>query len=153
MFLTVNTTGETKRTPRRKEKDNAKSGIVYIMKMVLDDDIVIYKIGVTSRRTVYERFFENLSAFFMSYRYIPRTTLIKHSRTTDYFKAEKMLHNEYAGYSYTFDKKFSGCTEYVKIEDIDTLKETYMRIIAECKECKLPEEEYPEIEIPEIPGM
>ena len=133
-FLTINKKGDTKRTPKKPEGSKVyKSGIVYLMKCELDDGVVVIKIGVTGRANVMERFMENISAFFMCHRYVPRTTLIKFSRTKDYYKAETLLHRLYVESKYTFIDKFQGSSEYFIIEDEDKLKDEYARILKECQ--------------------
>lgn len=135
MFLTIKKDGTTKRKSKKKEKRQYASGIVYLMKMELDCGTNVIKIGVTGRSNVQERFLENVSAFFMTHRYIPRTTLLKFSRTTDYYKAETLLHQKYKENKYLFPTKFQGSSEYFIIEDEDALKEFYLETLTECK-CK-----------------
>ena len=133
-FLTVDKTGKTKRTSKKKEgKKVYASGTVYLMKCILDCGTTVIKIGVTGRSNIQERLMENLSAFFMLHRYIPRTTLLKFSKTNDYFRAETLLHQMYKDSSYTFPEKFQGSSEYFVIENEDKLKEDYAKIMIECK--------------------
>ncbi len=77
---------------------------------------------------------ENINAFFTCHRYIPHTTLIKYSRTADYFLAEKKLHNIYKDNRYLFDKKFQGFSEYFVIDDEDALVDHYLRVMQECSD-------------------
>ncbi len=134
MFLTVGEKGKTKRTPKKKEGGKVyASGIVYLMKCQLDDGDIVIKIGVTGRQNVQERILENLSAFFSVHRYFPRTTLLKFSRTTDYYKAEAMLHEVYKDKRYKFETSFQGNTEYFIGLDEDELKSKYLEVMDSCK--------------------
>ena len=156
MFLTVNQKGDTKRIPKKKEGTKKyATGIVYLIKMELDNGDTIIKIGVTGRKSVQDRLMENISAFFMCHRYIPRTTLIKHSRTKDYFRAEKLLHRIYKKDKYVFEKQFQGYSEYFQISDVDKLKELYCTILADCQtiEGEKPPKPRKLPETPECPGM
>jgi len=133
--LTINGKGDTKRTPKKKEgKKQRSKGIVYLMRTQLRNGDVVIKIGVTGRLNVQERFMENLSAFFMCHRYVPYTTLLKFSKTKDYYKAETMLHQMYKADRYFFEKEFQGMSEYFVVDDEEALVEAYVKIMKECQE-------------------
>lgn len=134
-FLTVDETGKTIRTPKKKEgKRQYATGIVYLIKMELDCGTTVIKIGVTGRKFVVERLSENLMSFFQKFRYVPRTTMLKFSRCGDYFGAETALHKMYVDTKFSFEEEFQGCTEYFCIKDEEKLKDDYDKILKEYKD-------------------
>lgn len=104
-------------------------GMVYIFKMMLDDDVVIYKVGITSRERIEERLGEVLMSFFTQYRYVPRTT-VKRFRKVDNPKGiEGKLHKLLEEYRYCSEKVFSGCTEFFHGIEEDELLRMYDEVI------------------------
>jgi len=133
-FLKVSTDGKatnrrSSKKSKKKEYPRKKDGMVYLIKMVLDDGTVIVKIGITTRRSIVERLAENVIGFFTCYRYIPRTTVKRHKRTPYYTEIEAYLHKVFEKSNYKFDKKFGGSTEYFEIEDMDGLLYGYDEVM------------------------
>ena len=133
-FLKVGADGKatnrrTSKKSKKKEYPRKKDGMVYLIKMVLDCGKVIVKIGITTRRSIVERLAENVIGFFNTYRYIPRTTVKRHSRTPYYTEVEAYLHKVYEKDNHKFSKKFGGSTEYFEIEDIDGLVYGYDEVM------------------------
>ena len=114
----------------RKTRVKKIDGIVYLIKMELDTGEIVYKIGMTTRNSVGDRLGEVVVGFFMKYRYIPRTTDKKYTRFPNYLEVEKLLHKHYETVNYKFDKKFSGSTEFFKIEDEKELIKKYMSLLS-----------------------
>lgn len=106
-----------------------EEGIVYIFKFVLDCGTVVYKIGITGREEVYDRLSEILIHFLKVYRYVPRTSMKKFSKCKHNRLVEETLHKEFAEYSYKFDKKFGGYTEYFSGLDEEVLISRYEELI------------------------
>lgn len=133
-FLTVGANGTTKHRRHSKKSKATEfpqrvSGMVYLIKMVLDEDTTVVKIGITTRRSIVERLAENVIGFFNTYRYIPRTTVKKYSRTPYYREIESHLHKVYKEDNYKFDKKFDGSTEYFYLRDEKALIEYYTKVM------------------------
>ena len=100
-----------------------KIGICYIIKMKLKpngsnggEPIVVYKIGVT-HRSINERLAEIVMAFFNVYRYIPETSLVRFTKSSNYLTMEKNLHRKYSKHKYSFDKSFVGYSEFFEFDD------------------------------------
>lgn len=132
-FLTVGSTGEIKtrrNSKKKKEYPRKKDAMVYLIKMVLDCGKTVVKIGITTRKSIHDRLMENVLAFFMTYRYIPRTSVKKFSRTPYYTEVEAYLHRTYKEKQTVFEKQFQGWTEYFDVEDIDELVATYEMVMA-----------------------
>ena len=104
-------------------------GMVYVFKMILDEDVVVYKVGITSRDRIEERLGEVLMSFFTQYRYVPRTT-VKRFRKVDNPKGiEGKLHKLLEEYRYCSEKVFSGCTEFFHGIEEDELLRMYDEVI------------------------
>ena len=105
-------------------------GITYIIKMVLDDGTVIYKVGVTARDTIYDRLSEILISMFKQLRYVPRTTVKRCGKSNRYEHIERSLLKSYESSRYIFDKKFSGSTEFIRCADECELLGRYDNLIS-----------------------
>lgn len=101
-----------------------EEGIVYIIKMVLDDGTVIYKIGVTKRK-IEDRLAEIVIDIFKKLRYIPRTSLKRFQKSTAYEHIEAELLELYSIYKYKWDITFGGCTEFIYDVDEEELLAEY----------------------------
>lgn len=97
-----------------KSKATVKSGEgrVYLLKVLLDDGKIVYKIGMCNSDRSTDRMMEILQSFFKVYRYIPRCELKRDRKATDALDTEQKLHSKYEKYSFKFDKKFGGSTEF-----------------------------------------
>ena len=133
-FLKV---GDGKVTNRRNTKKSKKKtysrkaqGIVYLIKLKLDCGKTIFKIGITTRRSINDRLLENVLAHFMTYRYIPRTSVKKFSKTEYYTEVEAYLHRVFKDRQHKFDKPFGGSTEYFEVPE-DELIEMYEKVMAD----------------------
>lgn len=116
---------------RRARARKGNIGKVYIFKLILADDTVVYKIGITTRSKIEDRLGEVLMTFFTKYRYVPRTTVKKFKACEGHLDKEKKLHKMYADYKYIFDKKFSGSTEFFRIEDEKMLVKNYDNVLSD----------------------
>lgn len=114
---------------KKTEYPRKATGMVYLIKMVLDCGTMVVKIGITTRRSVTERLAENVIGFFNNYRYIPRTTVKRHSRTPYYTEVEAHLHKVYKEDNYVFLKKFGGSTEYFVLRDEEALLKYYDEVM------------------------
>lgn len=119
-------TATSRRNSKKKKVFPRKAeGIVYIIKSILRDGTILYKIGYTTRRGINERLAENMLGFFTQYRYIPETDVRKYSKTPYYSEIEALFHRGYNDCRYEFDKKFGGCTEWFQITDEEKLIKLY----------------------------
>lgn len=105
-------------------KDEQK--IVYIFKFTLRRDDDIFKIGITSRSDVQQRYSEVLLAFYQQFRYVPNSSIRRFSGCNDAEAAEKELLQ--LGKPVNFQKKFSGYSEF-RFVDEDELLEAYDIIV------------------------
>jgi len=103
-------------------------GIVYILIMVIDG-YEVYKIGVTSRETVYERSLEILSSHCSQYRFYPYMKPKRFRKTSNIYEKEKALHNYFEECRYTPEKPFGGSTELFDIDNLEHLLDVYVRVL------------------------
>lgn len=105
-------------------KDEQK--IVYVFKLSLRRDDDIFKIGITSRSDVQQRYSEVLIAFYQQFRYVPNSSIRRFSSCADAESAEKQLLA--LGTPVNFQKKFAGYSEFRFINE-DELLEAYDIIV------------------------
>ena len=105
-------------------KDEQK--IVYIFKFTLRRDDDIFKIGITSRSDIQQRYSEVLLAFYQQFRYVPNSSIRRFSGCNDAEAAERELLQ--LGKPVNFQKKFSGYSEF-RFVDEDELLEAYDIIV------------------------
>ncbi len=87
-------------------------GRIYIFKFTLDTGKVIHKVGLCYSDRATDRMFEVLRAFFTIYRYVPKCELKRDKKVLIPNLVEKHLHKLLDDWSYSFDKKFGGSTEF-----------------------------------------
>jgi len=105
-----------------KPKEPSEFGRLYVFRIVLRNSLALWKVGITSSEDRYEdRFFEVLRGFFTQYRYVPEAKICKAVKTRVPRLLERHMHELLAEYSYTFDKKFGGSTEFFKDLDEEVL--------------------------------
>jgi len=102
--------------------------LVYILKVQLATGQVLYKIGVSKEKRHMDRMMEVLKDFFIKYRYVPFTSMKRFRVFPDAYEVERILHQRYKEYKYTFDKKFCGCTEFFTIGNEEDLLEFYEQL-------------------------
>lgn len=96
-------------------------GIVYVLYMWVDDEMVI-KIGVTGRR-IEERVVEILVSYYHQYRVFPKLYPKRFRKTNKPMEKEQALHKYFADSKHRFDKKFSGSSEYFAgIDEAELMK-------------------------------
>ena len=110
---------------RPQDKNEANISRVYIFRIVLDDGTVLHKIGKSSGTSSKVRLLSVLDSFFNAYRYIPRSSIRRDKRTLCPFALEGHMHKMLEEYSYKFDKKFSGSTEFFSDLDEEVLLEYF----------------------------
>lgn len=98
-------------------KDEQK--IVYIFKFTLKRDDDIFKIGITSRSDIHQRYLEVLLAFYQQFRYVPNSSIRRFSGCADAEAAEKKLLE--LGEPVNFQKKFAGYSEFRFINEEELL--------------------------------
>lgn len=93
-------------------EQKSKHGRLYIFKFTLDNDVVVYKIGMCHSARALDRMMEVLRAFFKVYRYVPRCELRRDKKVLIPRLVEKHIHGLLEEWSYIFNKKFDGSTEF-----------------------------------------
>ena len=104
-------------------KDNPY-GRVYIFELVLEDGTELYKVGMVnsdSMSRVTDRLMEVLRSFFMVYRYVPKSRIVKAKKFLIPYYVETHLHKLLAELKYKSDKKFDGSNELFADVDLDEL--------------------------------
>lgn len=126
----------TRRRASKKTRNSKRrpEGIVYILKMYLGDKAdmqVVYKIGVTARKTraLESRISEICTDHYVKHRYFPYVEPRKFSKTPYYFEVEAYLHKKYKANRYYAPTQFDGCTELFTIEDEEELLEHYKEVM------------------------
>jgi len=100
-----------------KPKKDTEFGRLYVIKMILKDGTEVHKVGMTNSDRSTDRMMEILRSFFMKYRYVPYTELRRDKKVRIPYIVETYMHNLLEEYSYTFDKKFDGSSEYFSIDE------------------------------------
>ena len=106
------------------------SGILYVLVVRLDCGTEVYKVGVTKRK-IEERVAEILTSFWLSYRYFPYCYPKRFKSTEEVYSKEAKIHKELEEFSYKFDKRFGGHTEFFSGIPLDVLLEKYESVINE----------------------
>ena len=114
--------------------------LCYIMKFEMRDDLVLYKIGITTRPMA-KRLSEVVMSLFSAYRYIPLTSVRKFTASNGFRHIEANMHKRYNEYKYEMDKKVSGRTEFFKIDESEeeAMIEYYCELLEEYKDVELKE--------------
>jgi len=86
-------------------------GRLYVIKMVLPDNLVIYKIGMTNSNRATDRLMEILRSWFTAYRFVPYTELKLDREVTTPRQIESLAHKILKDFRWTPDKKVDGGTE------------------------------------------
>lgn len=103
-------------------EDNDPYGRVYIFELELQDGTVVRKVGMVnsdSMGRVTDRLMEVLRSFFMQYRYVPKSRIVKAKKFRIPYYVETYLHRLLDDIRYKFDKKFDGCKEFFVDLDVD----------------------------------
>lgn len=96
-------------------------GTVYVLQMWIDDEMVV-KIGITGRR-IEERVVEILVSYYHQYRVFPKLYPKRFRKVGNPAEKEQALHKYFANRKHSFDKKFSGSSEYFAgIDETELLK-------------------------------
>jgi hypothetical protein len=93
---------------------------VYVIKIVLPDDTVIHKIGMTNSPRSADRMMEILRSWFMAYRFVPYTELRLDMECRDAYKLEQYIHKILDKNRFEPDLKVDGGTEM--FADINELR-------------------------------
>ncbi len=110
-------------------KTNAdNSGILYVLVVRLDCGTEVYKVGVTKRK-IEERVAEILTSFWLSYRYFPYCYPKRFKSTEEVYSKEAKMHKELEEFSYKFDKRFGGHTEFFSGVELEKILEIYENTI------------------------
>lgn len=88
--------------------------------MVLPDDTIIYKIGMTNSNRSVKRMLEILHSWFSSYRFIPYSELRLDMECTCPAELEKHIHRVLDSHQFIPHKKVSGGTEM--FTDLDEIR-------------------------------
>ena len=93
---------------------------VYVIKIVLPDNTVIHKIGMTNSPRSADRMMEILRSWFMAYRFVPYTELRLDMECRDAYKLEQYIHKILDKNRFEPDLKVDGGTEM--FADINELR-------------------------------
>lgn len=110
-----------------KVKKDTDAGILYILIMKIDD-MTVYKVGVTKRK-VEERVCEILTSFFITYRFFPYCYPKRFKTVDAVYNKEAEMHRLLKEYSHSFDKPFSGSTEFFTGLELEELLKIYEGVI------------------------
>lgn len=105
------------------------SGKLYVMRFWLDDEEIVYKVGVTTRKPE-DRLMDILLSYYKGNRYVPRCDIKRFRTVDDVFGKEAILLASLQEFRYNSEKKFSGCTEMFQGIDEPSLLELYDRVVA-----------------------
>ena len=93
--------GSYRKRKRTTNKSKTKIGYVYVLKLTLDTNEILYKIGYS--KDVYRRVSE--------YPFKVEVLYIFSGTQYDTYRYEQLIHQEYSYYRYYPSVKFSGYTE------------------------------------------
>lgn len=102
-------------------------GILYLLVLEIEDTVV-YKVGMTTR-DIEDRVAEILKDYFKKYRYFPKCTPKRFTKTEDVFGKEAMMHRILKEYKFKAVKKFDGSNELFSGIELDVLLELYKKCI------------------------
>ena len=96
---------------------------VYVIKMVLPDDSVVHKIGMTNTPRSTDRMMEILRSWFVAYRFVPYAELRLDMECRDAYKLEQYIHRILNANQFIPDKKVDGGTEmFTDINEIRVIQ-------------------------------
>ena len=98
-------------------------GRLYVLRITLRCGKRVHKVGMTHSDRSTDRMLEILRSFFNTYRYVPMCELRKDKEVLIPLLVERHFHDILDEWSYTFDKKFDGCTEFFENLDEDVILE------------------------------
>ena len=82
-----------------------------MLKLVLPDDTVVFKVGMTNSNRATDRMMEVVRSWFNSYRFVPYTSLRLDREVENPLELEQAVHKVLAEYNWIPDKKVDGGTE------------------------------------------
>ena len=104
----------SKQKPKRTRYSNSKLGYVYILKLIISDKEICYKVGYSNNP--YRRINE--------YPFKCEMLYVFESTQSIAYKYEQLIHNNYSYYRYYPSIKFTGYTEvYVCIVGLKLLRD------------------------------
>ena len=116
--------------PKGRKSVKTDSGYVYVLRIELEG-VVIYKVGITSRKSVHTRCLEvMLSICESGIGYFPKTEILRAEKTFNHFAMESEMHRLFKEYSFIPDTEFSGHTELFCGMEESLLLSEYDRVIA-----------------------
>ena len=99
---------------KRKEHKVRENGTVYLLEIVLGDDLV-YKVGATAN-SARHRALQLIEGMESVYGYFPMVRILKEERCLNYYQVEKRIHKQLSEYGYVSCKTFVGHTEVFQCE-------------------------------------
>ena len=104
---------------RRSPKNH--SGVVYILRIILDD-VVTYKVGITTKTVVF-RVKQIIEGVYKTYGYFPEVRVLRQDKTKNHFKVETAMHNQLGEFRYVPDFVFTGSSELFRgIEEAELIE-------------------------------
>jgi len=105
-------------------------GRIYVIKVTLPDDTVVYKIGMCNSGRSTDRMMEILRSWFTKYRFVPYTELKLDMETNKPKELESHIHKVLAHKQFIPNEKVSGGTEmFVEIDEFRVIH--YLRAFNE----------------------
>jgi len=108
---------EIKDLYRRAVDDKVRENRVYVYRFMLNDDRVIFKVGVSSHSNMVDRLLEVQRSFFQAYRYIMMADCRKYAKVDDAYGMERSIHKVLDNYKTKWDKKFDGMNEMFECDE------------------------------------
>ncbi len=97
-------------------------GRLYVIKMVLPDDTVVHKIGMTNSNRSVDRMLEILRSWFMNFRFVPYTEMRLDMECQDPGKLEAHIHHVLESKRFVPNHKVEGGTEmFVELNELRVL--------------------------------
>ena len=104
-------------TATKTTKEIDEHGRIYVLKVTLKCGKVVHKLGMCRSSRSVDRMMEIAYSFFKVYRYVPQIEMRRDKKVLVPLLVEQHMHRLLAEWSYRFDKKFGGSTEF--FEDLD----------------------------------
>lgn len=121
-------------------------GRIYVIKMVLPDDTVVHKIGMTHSNRSTDRMLEILRSWFMKFRFVPYTELRLDMECQDAAKLESHIHQILRHNRFTPTHQVDGGTEmFVELDEVRVLH--YLRAYEKSIYTRPPELTTEEVEV------
>ena len=98
---------------KKTESENIDGyGRLYVMRFEFPDGLVLHKVGMCNTNRTLDRMMEILRSFFVVNRFIPNVKIRKDKKVVVPLLVEQHMHSLLEEFSFEFDDKFDGSTEF-----------------------------------------